>query len=81
MLHDGELQRVAGSQHARRIGHLTAGEAECIDVGSWFGPHFAAERIPRLAHVLLRYRDRAHLHVVRGKDVAIDSHCKAACCW
>lgn len=63
MLHDGELQRVAGSQHAQRIGALTAEEADSIDVGSWFGPQYAAERIPRLAHVLLLYRNHTHLHV------------------
>ena len=77
MLHDGDLQRVAGASQAQPVTELTAVQAMKIDAGSWFGPQFAEQCIPTLAAVLQRYRNRTHLHVVSNvardsADLAID---------
>ncbi len=64
VLHDGELQRVAGEQQVGCIRDLSAEDAALIDVGSWFGAAFVRERIPRLHDVLRRYHGRTHLHMV-----------------
>lgn len=64
VLHDGELQRVAGGRQIGSIDRLAAAEAASIDVGSHFRSAFAGERIPRLDDVLRRYCGRAHLHMV-----------------
>jgi glycerophosphoryl diester phosphodiesterase len=35
-----------------------------LDVGSWFDPQFAGQRIPTLEGLLQRYGHRAHIHLV-----------------
>ena len=49
-IHDATLARVAGM--SGRIARLTADRLATIDAGSWFAPHFAAERVPTLAVAL-----------------------------
>ncbi len=61
VIHDADLRRVAASR--RRIGSMTLGELRSFDVGSWFGPGFAAERVPSLDDVLDLLRGRALAHV------------------
>ena len=57
VVHDRDLKRVGGV--AMEIADTTAEELRAIDVGAWFAPEFAGERVPLLAEVLERARGRA----------------------
>jgi len=57
VLHDSDLMKVAGVD--LKIRDATADRLREIDIGSWFGARFAAERVPRLRDVLERARGRA----------------------
>jgi glycerophosphoryl diester phosphodiesterase len=61
LLHDRDLKRVAGDP--RRIEDLTFDEVRKLDVGSWFGPAFAGERVPTLTEVIHLSRGRIRLNV------------------
>ena len=61
ILHDNHLQRLAGVD--RPSWQLTAADLDRLEVGSWFGPEFAGERIPTLAQVLARVGDRVDLNL------------------
>ena len=50
VFHDFTLQPKLGDP--RWVRDLAWGELQGLDVGSWFGPDFRGERIPRLADVL-----------------------------
>ena len=47
ILHDESLLRTAGLD--RLVSELTLDELGRLDVGAWFGPRFAGERLPTLA--------------------------------
>ncbi len=59
--HDATLKRVAGVN--RTIASLTWAELEGLEVGSWFSPEFAGERIPRLEDVLELCRGKVSLNI------------------
>jgi glycerophosphoryl diester phosphodiesterase len=61
LLHDSDLKRVAGV--SRRIDEVPFDEVRKLDVGSWFGPAFAGERIPTLAEVIDLARGRIKLNI------------------
>jgi glycerophosphoryl diester phosphodiesterase len=61
VLHDSDLKRVAGVP--RRVAELTHDEVRKLDVGSWFGPAFAGERVPTLAEVIDLARGRIKLNI------------------
>ncbi len=61
LLHDRDLKRVAGD--SRRIDDLTYDQVRQLDVGSWFDPSFAAERVPTLAEVINLSRGRIKLNI------------------
>jgi glycerophosphoryl diester phosphodiesterase len=61
LLHDRDLKRVAGDP--REIGELLYDEVRKQDVGTWFDPSFAGERIPTLAEVLDECRGRIKLNI------------------
>jgi glycerophosphoryl diester phosphodiesterase len=50
VFHDTDLRRLTGDR--RRIADLTSAELATFDVGLWFGPEFAGERIPTLEALL-----------------------------
>lgn len=56
VVHDSDLMRVAGADV--KIWAATRESLAPIDIGSWFGPGFAAERVPLLSEVLERARSR-----------------------
>lgn len=56
VVHDSDLMRVAGVD--LEIWNATRERLAQIDIGSWFAPRFAAERVPLLAEVLQRARGR-----------------------
>lgn len=59
--HDTDLRRLA--RDPRRIRDITLEELRQIDVGAWFGPQFAGERMPTLREVLDRTRGRVALNI------------------
>jgi glycerophosphoryl diester phosphodiesterase len=61
LLHDRDLKRVAGVP--RRLDELTYDEVRRLDVGSWFDPAFAGERVPTLAEVIDLARGRIRLNI------------------
>ncbi len=61
LLHDRDLKRVAGV--SRRLEEFTYEEVRKLDVGSWFDPSFAGERVPTLAEVIDLARGRIKLNV------------------
>jgi glycerophosphoryl diester phosphodiesterase len=61
LLHDRDLKRVAGDP--RRLADVPYAEVRQMDVGSWFDPAFAGERIPTLAEAIEVARGRIKLHI------------------
>jgi glycerophosphoryl diester phosphodiesterase len=61
LAHDRDLKRVAGDP--RRVEKLTYDEIRKLDVGSWFDPAFAGERVPTLAEVIKLSRGRIKLNI------------------
>ena len=50
VFHDATIKRLAGE--SGRLKNLSASEIKKLDVGSWFSPDFAGERVPTLAEAL-----------------------------
>src|SRR5262249_2835558 len=61
LLHDRDLKRVAGV--SRRLDELSYDEVRRLDVGSWFSPAFAGERVPTLVEVIDLCRGRIRLNI------------------
>lgn len=61
LLHDRDFMRVSGD--SRRLADLTLAEVKQLDVGSWFSPEFAKERVPTLAEVMEVARGRIKLNI------------------
>jgi glycerophosphoryl diester phosphodiesterase len=61
LLHDRDLMRVAGD--SRRLGDLPYDEVRRLDVGRWFDPAFAGERVPTLVEAIRLARGRIRLNV------------------
>jgi glycerophosphoryl diester phosphodiesterase len=61
LLHDSDLKRVAGDP--RRPEELSFDEVRRLDVGSWFGPAFAGERVPTLTEVIDLCRGKIRLNI------------------
>ncbi|MCA9124529.1 MAG: glycerophosphodiester phosphodiesterase [Planctomycetaceae bacterium] len=59
--HDSDLKKVSGVD--TKIWEATADELRSIDIGSYFDPRFADERVPTLAEVLDACRGRSKLNI------------------
>lgn len=57
--HDADLSRFAGGR--RPISRQSLAELSDVDMGSWFSPRFASERLLTLEELLKRYAPRATL--------------------
>ncbi len=55
LFHDVDLRRITSARSG--IGDLDAKDLARLDVGSWYGPEFASERIPTLEQFLLLLKD------------------------
>jgi glycerophosphoryl diester phosphodiesterase len=70
VIHDADLMRVAGQN--RQVSELTLAEIQQVDVGSWFAPEFASERIPTLEQVIATARGRLRLNIeLKPKNNAV----------
>jgi glycerophosphoryl diester phosphodiesterase len=61
LLHDRDLKRVAGDP--RRLDELSYAEVRTLDVGSWFDPAFAGERVPTLEEAIHLCRGRVKMNI------------------
>jgi glycerophosphoryl diester phosphodiesterase len=61
VIHDSDLRRV-GSRPGR-IGQMTLAEVQQVDVGNWFDPAFAGERVPTLDEVIAAAGDGIRLNI------------------
>jgi glycerophosphoryl diester phosphodiesterase len=68
LLHDTDLRRVAGVP--RSIWQMPYDEIRNLDIGSWFAPRFAAERIP----TLLAFAAAARGHVRLNVEAKVNGH-------
>ncbi|UCG33495.1 MAG: glycerophosphodiester phosphodiesterase [Phycisphaerales bacterium] len=61
VFHDEDLKRIAGVD--RKICEITYPELCELDVGTWFSPQFAGERVPTLAEVIEEARGYIRLNI------------------
>ena len=61
VIHDTDLKRIAGLD--KKIWQATYEELLQYDIGSWFGPEFAGERIPTLAQAIDAAKGRIDLNI------------------
>jgi glycerophosphoryl diester phosphodiesterase len=59
VIHDSDFMKLAGKD--LKVWDSTLEELQGIDIGSWFGPEFSAERVPTLAKVLEETRGRSRV--------------------
>ncbi len=59
VLHDSDFMKVAGVD--LKVWEGTLQQLREIDIGSWFGPEFSAERVPTLVEVLDEARGRSRV--------------------
>jgi len=69
VIHDDDFKRVG--RRKAKVGALSLGEIQAIDVGSWMGNGFGGERAPTLAQVydLAQGRAEIHLEIKHGASV------------
>jgi len=73
VVHDSDFMKLAGNPLKIWEGDLA--ELQQIDIGSWFAPEFASERVPTLRQVLSETRGRATLLIelkYYGHDEALE---------
>jgi glycerophosphoryl diester phosphodiesterase len=61
VIHDSDFMKLAGVN--LKVWEATAGDLANIDIGGWFAPEFADERVPTLAAVLTEVKGRSKLIV------------------
>jgi glycerophosphoryl diester phosphodiesterase len=61
VIHDATLERTTNGQGP--VSHYTLEDIQKLDAGSWFNESFSKQRTASLEEVLIRYDDKAHLHV------------------
>ena len=61
VIHDSDLMRVGGVP--MRIWDHTYDELHQVDIGSWYGPEFSDQRIPKLEEVLALCRGKARVDI------------------
>ncbi|MDA0590646.1 MAG: glycerophosphodiester phosphodiesterase family protein [Planctomycetota bacterium] len=72
VIHDETLDRTAG--RGGRVGDLTAEELSRIDVGSWFGTEWEAERVATLREIIATVPDGKRLFVeLKCESAAVDA--------
>ncbi|MCI8726815.1 MAG: glycerophosphodiester phosphodiesterase [Hungatella sp.] len=61
LFHDGTLKRQTGL--SKKVSDLTLKELQALDVGSWFSPEFAGEKIPTLEQVMEFAKGKIDLNI------------------
>ncbi len=57
VIHDSDFMKVAGNRV--KVWDATRADLQDLDIGSWFDPEFADQRVPTLREALLRAKGRA----------------------
>jgi glycerophosphoryl diester phosphodiesterase len=73
VIHDSDLKKVGGS--ALNVRGSTLEQLRAVDIGSWFGPEFADQRIPTLEEVLSLSKGRIGVNIelkYYGGEVALE---------
>jgi glycerophosphoryl diester phosphodiesterase len=69
VLHDETVDRTTNG--SGKIAEMNSAEIDDLDAGSWFGPEFAGEPVPRMEHFLRRLKGRVKLYCeIKDADVA-----------
>ena len=75
VFHDADLKRIARPRDSRKIRDLDYATLRKVDVGSWFSPKFANERMPLLKDAIDACRGRMKLNIelkpVDNTDLAL----------
>ena len=67
VIHDDTVDRTTDGSGP--VTNFTLATLRKLDAGSWFGGHFAGERIPTFDEVLGRYKGRVHIHTeIKGQS-------------
>jgi len=67
VIHDDTVDRTTDGSGP--VTNFTLATLRKLDAGSWFGGHFAGERIPTFDEVLGRYKGRIHIHTeIKGQS-------------
>lgn len=61
VFHDSDFMKVAGN--SRKIWDVTWDDLQQIDIGSWFDPAFADQRVPHLRDVLEHAKGKARVNI------------------
>jgi glycerophosphoryl diester phosphodiesterase len=73
VVHDSDLKKIGGS--ALTVAGSTLEQLQQVDIGSWFGPEFADQRIPTLDEVLRLCKGRIGVNIelkYYGKQVRLE---------
>lgn len=73
VIHDSDLKKVGSSPLT--VAGSTLEQLRRVDIGSWFGPEFADQRVPTLEEVLELSRDRIGVNIelkYYGSEVALE---------
>ena len=73
VIHDSDLRRVGGTNLS--VADSTYEQLRDTDIGSWFAPQFADQRLPTLEQVLEMCRDRAGVNIelkFYGREVRLE---------
>jgi glycerophosphoryl diester phosphodiesterase len=73
VFHDSDFMKTAG--RPLKVWEAASADLERLDVGSWFDPAFADERVPTLEQVLIEARGRAAVNIelkYYGRDRALE---------
>jgi glycerophosphoryl diester phosphodiesterase len=73
VIHDSDVMKLAGA--SPKIWESTAEELQKLDIGSWFDPKFAGERIPTLKEVLQEVKGKVKVLIelkYYGHDDALE---------
>jgi glycerophosphoryl diester phosphodiesterase len=73
VVHDSDLKKIGGS--ALTVAGSTLEDLRQVDIGSWFGPEFADQRVPSLEDVLQLCKDRINVNIelkYYGKQVKLE---------
>ena len=73
VIHDSDLKKIGGS--ALTVAGSTLEQLQQVDIGSWFGPEFADQRIPTLEEVLELCKGRIGVNIelkYYGKQVRLE---------
>lgn len=76
MLHDAQLERTTNGRGL--VDNMDWGEIARLDAGSWFGPAFAGQRVPRLDQLFVLAESRNVALCIEAKGDTHDENAHAA---